>query len=219
MPPRRPSTLQPSDFANPLWMALSSAPSFCDPAQQSALAAKALELVLAGADPEHERPNRLSPQSAWESPIAFAIRRRWSPVALALIPFCDPLRVCKGSQNCDLLMDACSMPEVIDALLLRGADARRVDDAGRSALMYALRFDSAAPGPDGLRPSIRLLLPASDPFTVDRDGKTLEDWASHNAAGPHPFEMGALRSRREAEALAACASQPSALALARAPRL
>lgn len=196
------------DPSEALWRALLTPPLFSTPEAMEELAAKAQALILAGADPEQERPNPLNPAGAWRTPLALALRNKWEPVALALIPFCDPLRLCRQSQGCDLLMDACFQPLAIQALLDRGADPLRVDELGRSALMYALRFDTSAPASDGLRASVRLLLPVSDPNAVDLDGETLEDWAAKSARGPIASEIGALRARREAERLAQTIGSP-----------
>lgn len=192
------SSARAQALTDELWAALLQRPS---PSNKQALAAKARSLAAAGVNLEQERPNRLRPEGPWGTALSLALRGGLPTVSLELIPFADPLKICRHAQGCDHLMDAASSPLALKALLARGADPLRADDLGRSALMYALRFDSSPPGPSGLRACVEILLPVSDAGAVDRDGQSVADWAAKKHGGPLPAELNAILARQEAQAI------------------
>jgi hypothetical protein len=169
-------------------------------------------LIAQGADVDAQRPNKYSSEGPWHTPLTLAICSSLQQCALLLIPHATLGLRRKLGQGSDELLCAASRPLVLAALLDAGMDPRRQDDLGRTALMYALRFESARPPNAGplleLRPCAGLLLPVSDALAVDHEGLTLSDWACKNYVGAElHFVLGAIDARAQAQALQACSQE------------
>jgi hypothetical protein len=209
---------KPQDRATEdLWDAINESP---DEVGAQALTARIQDALARGADVEKERPNPHGQELSWATPLAAALMRHHEDCALPLIERSDVSKICKNSS--DYLTHACDKPKALRALLAREADPWHVDEFGRSALMYALRFETAPPGASGLRPAVETLLAVSDARAVDHEGKTVLDWAERRGGGATrgggalAAELGAIRARQEAQCLDLCVvAQGAALAQAK----
>lgn len=199
---QRPRSQSSDPLTNELWRLIQNHPrSQSDKTAEMKLATTLAALCAAGADANQERPHPMGKDYGWRTALSLALCSSLEHAAVALLPYADPLKIDKGSQNCDLLMNASSRPLALRALIAAGADPLRTDDLGRNALMYALRFDTSKPQASGLRVCVEMLLPISDALVIDRDQQSVFDWAAKRQGGLIHAELLAIVARQEAQAL------------------